>query len=228
MESSRLEHLDVRHITNNQPFRAGVILIHNGNLVVTLHSDGLPSNLANTTTLRVDGIGGERQEFGETIWGCAMREAQETLASPLQLHTSPVSYFHDIDTGELYEVRCSDTLAPLLLERQSNLFPYTPYRPGLPGGPYSYAALFLARTQQLQVQPDHNIKGLLLLPPQIWPQLQQLQQSQQPSDLEAMLQQGAQLLESSPLPRPQQLWLHPHASLGIALSLLIKHPELLA
>jgi len=220
MESSRLASLDVRHITNNQPFCAGVILIDNGKFVVTLNTDGLPSSVPRDSTWRVGGVGGG-QEPGETIWDCALREAREELSSEVELLSSPITYFHDIDSGDLYQVQCTDTVAPLLLERQSNLFPYTPYRPGLPAGPYTYFGLFLAKAKQTSIQPGDDVQGLLLLSVEQWSLLQQR------PDLETMLQHGAQVIENELLPRTHQLWVHPHESMGIVVTLLMKHTELL-
>ncbi|MBO0793798.1 MAG: NUDIX hydrolase, partial [Ktedonobacteraceae bacterium] len=117
--------LNVRHVTNNQPFFAGVILLEEGNLVATLNMDGLPSALMKNPAWRVGGVGGG-QKAGETIWECALREAYEELCTEVTLRPSQVTYFHDIDTGKITSITCDDPIAPFLLERQSNLFPYGP------------------------------------------------------------------------------------------------------
>lgn len=218
---SHLEHLNVQHITRNQPFCAGVVLVYDGCLVMTLNTDGLPSHVQKSRTWRTGGVGGG-QEPEETIWECAMREAREELCTEVQLLPSPITYFHDIDTGDLYEVPCTDTLAPLLLERQSNLFPYTPYRPGLPVGPYTYFAIFLAQASNADMHPGDDVQGLLLVPLDQWPLL-----LQQP-DLATMLAHGARLIENEPLDRTHTLWVHPAESFRTVVPLLMKHPGLLA
>src|SRR5690242_8991439 len=143
MTISRLESIDLRHLTTNQPFCAGVILLQQGQLAVRLTTDYLPSPKGNhqTAAYRIRGLGGDQRQ-GETIWECALREAQEKLQVELQLLPSPSTHFHEIDTGEQYLVTSTDAIAPFLLERESNLYPYTPLRPGLPTGPYTYYCLF--------------------------------------------------------------------------------------
>src|SRR5579859_5507705 len=188
MTSSRLNQLNVLHITKNQPFCAGVLLMQQDRLVVTLNSDELPATLDPSQGWRVGGVGGG-QEAGETIWECATRKAGEELSREVQLLSSPVTYFHEIDTGEVYMVRCEDRPAPFLLERQSNLFPYKPYRPGLPAGPYTYFGIFLAQLTESDaaLQPGDDVAGLLFITPEQWPLL-----VKQPT-LEQMLRQGAEL-----------------------------------
>ncbi|MBE3561761.1 MAG: NUDIX hydrolase [Ktedonobacteraceae bacterium] len=211
--------LHVWHITHNQPFCAGVILLHNGCLVVTLNSDGLPP--ARKETWRIGGIGGS-QRAGETIWDCARREAREALCTDIILTSSLITYFHDIDTGKTTEVSCMDNIAPFLLERQSNLLPYTPYRPGLPAGPHTYFGLFFAQSEheRTPIQPGAGIAGLLFVPLKRWSLLQQY------PTLETMLQQGASIIERSPLPRSHRLWLPPGESICTVASLLAWHPDL--
>lgn len=212
--------LNLHHITHNQPFCAGVILFTDNSLVTTLNTDGLPPTLIRKESWRIGGVGGG-QEAGETIWDCALREAREELCTEVELRSAPVTYFHDIDTGKISRVTCSDTIAPFLLERQSNLFPYTPYRPGLPGGPYTYFGLFLANIQEgAQIQPGDDVVGLLHVPIQRWPLLQQ-----QPA-LETMLQQGAHLIEHTRLARDGQLWLPQQESMSVVVTLLAQHIEL--
>ncbi len=220
MTFSRLEHIEVRHLTTNQPFCAGVILIHQGNLVVTLHSNGLPAARGKGDTYRVSGVSGG-QEPGETVWDCAAREAKEELGTQVQILSSPCSYFHDIDSGQVYEVSCKDSVAPFLLERQSNLYPYTSSRPGLPSGPYTYFGLFLAQAQQGMIQPGNAVQGLLFIPLRLWNLL-----LQEPT-LASVLEQGGHLIEREPLLRTHRLWVHPHESFGVAATLLKNHPELL-
>ncbi|QBD83051.1 NUDIX domain-containing protein [Ktedonosporobacter rubrisoli] len=217
---SHLESLNVQHMTKNQPFCAGVIIIQDGYLVVTLNIDGLPPAIARDCTWRVGGVGGG-QEPNETVWQCAQREAREELSTEIELLSSPSTYFHDIDTGDLYEVSCTDTIAPLLLERQSNLFPYTPYRPGLPAGPYTYFCLLFAQPVQPHIQPGDDVVGLLLLPLSQWAMLQS-----RPS-LESLLEHGARLISPQPFPLHGRLWLPPNESFGTVVPLLQQHSELL-
>jgi 8-oxo-dGTP pyrophosphatase MutT (NUDIX family) len=220
MTFSHRESIDVRHITINQPFYAGVILIQQGRLIITLHTDNVPTQKTNqATAYRVMGPYGS-QEAGETIWECAIREAKEKLRIEVQLRPSPIMYFHEVDTGEINPVSCTDAVPPLLLERQSNLYPYVPLRRGLPVGPYSYFGVFLTQPLQSITQSD-NVEGILSIPLNLWPAL-----LQQPA-LETILQQGATLLERTPLPRQRQLWVHPGDAFTMAVSLLQKHPELL-
>lgn len=220
MTFSRLESIDVRHLTTNQPFSAGVILLQQGQLVAGLDTDYLPAAEENkTVAYRIKGVGGD-QKPGETIWQCALREAKEKLQLELTLLPSPATYFHEIDTGEQYPVNCSNTIAPFLLERQSNLYPYTPLRPGLPAGPYTYFSLFLAQSDHPLTCPS-TMAGLVCIQPELWPVLQQ-----QPT-LEMLLQQKATLLENTRLARERQLWVHPWESFTLAATLLQRHPELL-
>jgi hypothetical protein len=217
---SHLESLNVHHLTSHQPFCAGVVLIYRDCLVVTLNTDGLPSGPPGDDRWRVGGVGGG-QEPEETIWECALREAREELCNEVELVTSRCTYFHDIDSGDLYEVACSDNTAPLLLERQSNFYPYTPYRPGLPTGPYTYFGIFLARLKGDIIQPGDDVEGLLLIPLALWSVL-----LQQPA-LGTMLQHGANVIERESLPRTRKLWVSPDESFRVVVPLLMQHPELL-
>src|SRR5215469_11095963 len=107
MTSSHDKSLNVRHLTNNQPFYGGVVLFHHHHLVLTLNSDGLPSTLAKGRAWRVGAVSGG-QKPGETLWECALREARETLRTEVQLLPSSTTYYHDVDTGQIYAVSCSD------------------------------------------------------------------------------------------------------------------------
>ncbi|GLV56459.1 hypothetical protein KDH_33000 [Dictyobacter sp. S3.2.2.5] len=220
MTHSRLESIDLRHLTTNQPFCAGVILLQQGQLIVRLNTDYLPSQKGKqTAAYRIRGLGGDQKQ-GETIWECALREAQEKLQVELQLLPSASTYFHEIDTGEQYPVTSTDIIPPFLLERQSNLYPYTPLRPGLPTGPYTYYCLFLARTLQPLTRAG-TTEGLLYIRPELWPTL-----LQQPT-LESILQQGASILDGSGLSHQRPLWVPSWESVALAASLLQKHPDLL-
>jgi len=221
MTFSRLEHINVRHLTTNQPFCAGVVLLQGGKLVVTLNAELATgaNKERHTTTYRIGGVGGG-QEPGETIWECATREAYEELGTDVHLHPSPVTYFHDRDDGETYKVSCADPISPFLLERQSNLYPYTPFKPGLPSGQYTYFSIFLAEVGKPITHPG-DVEGLLFIPLNLWLLLQQN------VTLEKLLQQGATLIERHTLTRTSQLCIHPWESFNIIVSLLQNHPELL-
>jgi hypothetical protein len=215
-----MESIDVRHVTTNQPFYAGVILIHQGQLVITLHTDHIPTKREHQSTVyRVMGTGGD-QVPGESIWECAIREVKEKLQLQAQLRPSSIMYFHEVDTGEIYPIQCLDATPPFLLERQSNRYPYVPLRPRLPVGPYTYFGIFLTEALQPITLPD-NVEGILYIPLKLWSTL-----LQQPT-LETILQQGATLLEHTTLPKQRQLWVHSGDVFTMAVSLLQKHPELL-
>ncbi len=220
MTFSHMESIDVRHVTTNQPFYAGVILIYHGQLVITLHTDHISTQRAQQSTIyRAMGIEGG-QEPGETIWECAIREVKGKLQLQVQLRPSSIMYFHEVDTGEIHPVRGLDTTPPFLLERQSNLYPYVPLRPGSPVGPYTYFGIFLSEILRPITLPN-NVEGILYIPLNLWSML-----LQQPT-LETILQQGATLLEHTTLPRQHQLRVHPGDVFTTAVSLLQKHPELL-
>jgi hypothetical protein len=220
MTFSRPERIDVRHLTTHQPFSGGVLLSHHGKLVMSLISDTSSPNNP-TGTYRVGIIAGGKQERGETIWEFVQRDAREKLGIAIDLQPSSQTYFHDIDSGEVYNVHCTDNIPPFLLERQSNLFPYTSSRPGLPSGPYTYFGSFLAHPQQDLLPPATSILAFLLLPLDLWPQLSQH------ATLQTLLQQGAEVVERQQLSRTYQILLHPNEPLEVAIPLLQKHPELL-
>ncbi|GCF10560.1 hypothetical protein [Dictyobacter arantiisoli] len=218
MTYSHLENIDVRHVTTNQPFYASTLIIQQQQLVVALYADSLATAKGNTSPIyRVKSIGGEQQP-GESIWDCALREAQSKLKLPLKLLHTPITYFHDVDDGDIYLLQCIDSIAPLLLERQSNLYPYASIRPGLPAGPYTYGGLFLAQPLQPIIQ-DSNIGGLLSVP------LVQCSLLLQQPTLEVVLQQGASLLGETTFPLNSQIRIHPWETLALTLPLLERHPE---
>jgi hypothetical protein len=61
--------ISVRRLTDGQPFCAGVVVVQDGCVAVTLNRDVPPSGSANGSPLRVGGVGGG-QEPGETIEQC--------------------------------------------------------------------------------------------------------------------------------------------------------------
>lgn len=162
--------LDVHKTTNNQPFCAGVILIKKERMLVTLNLDGLPAELEGVA-LRIGGIGGG-QEPGESILECAIREGMEELSTPISLVNSTVTFFQDLDTGELTKVKCQDTIAPLLFQRMTNPTPDTPYKHGNPIGPYIYFAIYLSTADDWDFSPGDDVQGLIQLHPSLWKELQ--------------------------------------------------------
>ena len=217
--SSLPDVLDVQDITQNQPFCAGVIVIHDGCLLATLNTDGLPADLTDSAW-RIGGFGG-CQERGETMSECAVREAREELCVDVRLVHASVTYFHDVDSGAMQAVRCSDAVAPFLLQRKRHPSLHMPYRPGLPTGPYIYFGLFFAEPAAAAMQPGDDVAGLLLLPVTQWRLLEH-----QPA-VDTVLCHGAKVIEKEPLDRRRRLWLHPEESFTVVAALLGANPELI-
>jgi 8-oxo-dGTP pyrophosphatase MutT (NUDIX family) len=205
--------IDLAALTDDQPFCAGVVLVRDGRLVVTLNDDHLPTEVSHPA-LRVGGVGGG-QEPRENIWECALREAHEELGVAVDLVPSPVTYFHDWETQELVEVeRVEDELAPLLVERWERPSPDVPFAPGLPTGPYLYCATFLAVAGAAAEVRPCDVLALLLVEPTVWPFLEET------PTLGAAGAAGAELVASVPISEDAVLWMHPHESLRIAVPLL--------
>jgi 8-oxo-dGTP pyrophosphatase MutT (NUDIX family) len=211
--------INVEELTRNQPFCAGVVLARGASILVTLNSDGLPEGLAESSW-RVGGVGGG-QEPGETISQCARREANEEICSDVRIISSPMSFFHDIDSGAVTQIVCSDTPAPLLLEREVNPRPDKPFRPGLPTGPYIYFGLFLAEALQSRLQPGDDVEGLLTVPLDLWPALEQ------DPTLQEMLDRGAGVTWLIPHATTRRLWLAADESFREVARLLSIHPNLM-
>lgn len=209
----REEPLDVARLTANQPFCAGVVIVQDGSLLLTLNTDWLPSDL-DGVAWRVGGVGGG-QEPDETICECAQREAREELCAEAALISAQTTYYHDLDTGELGLVRCEDPVPPLLFQRRRNARPEVPFRPGLPAGPYTYLALYLATlSNPLAIQPGDDVEGLLYCPLAEWEALAAL------PTLESVLQRGARLIERHPLDRGRRLYLRDDESSTVVASLI--------
>jgi 8-oxo-dGTP pyrophosphatase MutT (NUDIX family) len=207
--------LDLAALTESAPFFAGVVLMVDGRLVLTLNRDHLPAQLEGTA-LRVGGVGGG-QEPGETIWECAVREAREEVGREVFLVRAPHTYLSGPD-GPLRRVRCRDDIAPLLFEWRPNPTPDKPYEPGLPTGPLLYNAMFLARPDGAPGPRD--VEGLLLVPPTIWPLVER------PVTVREALEAGASLLEREPIARDTRLWSSPEESMGTVCQLAARQPEL--
>lgn len=209
--------LDVARLTDGQPFCAGVVLLVDGRLVVTLNRDHVPSELVDIA-LRVGGVGGG-QEAGETIWECALREAREEVRCDVTLVGAPRTYLGGPDEP-LRSVRCRDDLAPLLFEWGPNPTPDRPYAPGLPAGRVLYNAMFLARPREA-VRPG-DVEGLLLLPPTAWTFVQRQ------GTIREALGAGASLVERVPIQTDTRLWAFPEDSMRRVCELAVREPELLA
>jgi 8-oxo-dGTP pyrophosphatase MutT (NUDIX family) len=208
--------LDVAALTTGQPFCAGVILMVDGRLVLTLNRDHLPPELE-STALRVGGIGGG-QEPGETIWECAVREAGEEVGCEIELVSASRTYLRDLSNGTMRLTRCRDDIAPLLFEWATRSDP-APYAPGLPAGPTLYGAMYLARPRG-QLQPT-DVEGLLLVSPRGWAHIDRQ------ATLRETLEDDASLVEREPIPRETRLWSFPEESMRAICELAAREPELL-
>ena len=158
--------VEVRRLTSGRPFCAGVLLVRGGALLTTLSADGIDAAEAGGTDWFVGGVGGG-QEPGEDIWECALREAQEELGAPVRLVPSARTYLHDIDSDDLRESRTGDRPAPFIVQRVKNADATTPFKPGLPAGPFTYFCTFLAELvdEDAVFQPDDpDIAALVWMP----------------------------------------------------------------
>jgi 8-oxo-dGTP pyrophosphatase MutT (NUDIX family) len=209
--------LDVAALTAGQPFCAGVILMIERQLVLTLNHDHLPQELQEVA-LRVGGVGGG-QEAGETIWECAAREAREEVGCDVKLINAPRTYLRERG-GPLRRTRCRDEIAPLLFEWFPNKTPDEPYAPGLPTGPLLYGAMFLAQPKAT-VRPA-DVEGLLLISPAMW----SLVDDQ--ATLCELMESGATLIERRPIRRDTPLWAFPEESMRAVCELAERDAELLS
>ncbi|BFH12995.1 GNAT family N-acetyltransferase [Paenibacillus melissococcoides] len=203
MSNLLIEPLQIEALTFNQPFCAGVILEREGRVVMTLNADmdagdGQAAN--SDRVLRIGGIGGG-QEPGETMPACALREAREELAAErVRLKSSPVTYFHDMDTGDIRTITVRDELAPFLLQRAANPAPDQPYKPGLPVGPYIYYGIYAAEADESEpLAPGDDVAALLSIPIGGWDVIEQ------GVTLSEALAHGCAVTEAVPLPRDTRL-----------------------
>jgi len=202
----------VARLTAEAPFRAGVMLLHRGRLVLTLDDD-LPSDLMASAT-RVKWVGGG-QEPGENAWECALREAHEEVGAAVDLVPAPLTYFHDAEEGEPGRVACDDPDPPLLVERISRPNPDVADAPGLPVGPYLYAVTFLALAgDAADLRPGSDLAGLLLLPLVLWPLVED------GASVDEAVDAGAEVVGGDSVPARARLWLHPLATIRVAVPLL--------
>lgn len=156
----------VRRLTAGRPFCAGVLLVQDGKVLMTLHANGIDAADASGTDWYAGGVGGG-QEPGEDVWDCAEREAREELGVPVRLVPSDRTYLHDLESDELREARTEDAPAPFIVQRCKNGYPFTPFRPDLPAGPFTYFCMFLAEFAEPPVafEPDDpDIAALVWMP----------------------------------------------------------------
>jgi 8-oxo-dGTP pyrophosphatase MutT (NUDIX family) len=205
--------LDVAATTAGQPFCAGVVLVSDGQLVLTLNRDHAPDG-----ALRVGGVGGG-QEPDETIWQCAEREALEEVGCAVRLVRSPRTFLREMPAGELRPTRCRDEIAPLLFEWGRRPAP-APYAPGLPSGERLYGAMFLARTPAKALRPA-DVEGLLFASAEHWSFVDR------EASIRELLHAGAQLVERDPIDRDQRLWSFPEESMRVVCELVANEPDLL-
>jgi 8-oxo-dGTP pyrophosphatase MutT (NUDIX family) len=210
----------IDELTNNQPFCAGVILFRKNKIITTLNTDGIPDQHDNDV-LRIGAVGGG-QEPGESIEECAIREAAEELHISdynIELIHSKVTYYNDMDTGEVEKIQCTDKISPFLFQRQINPHPKTPYKPGLPVGQYIYYSLYIGRILNEDIFPGDDVEGLLLVPLDHWEQLNQ-------SKLEDVLG-NHELIERKKIDRKTILYTPTNESFNMAIPLIRKHTELI-
>lgn len=159
--------LDITELIRGRPFCAGVLVIEDGSLLTTLSSVHGPAFEQDGREWWVGGVGGG-QEPGEDPWTTAIREAAEELAVDTKLLTSSVTYVQDLDTSASWATTSANKIAPFAVQRISNADPARPFKPGVPAGPYTYFALFLAQisdsTSRLDSSDDTDIAALLWLP----------------------------------------------------------------
>ena len=205
--------LDVAAVTEGQPFCAGVVLMIDGRLVFTLDREHAPT----ADLIRVGGVGGG-QEPGESIVGCALREAREELAVEVDLISSPRTYIDD-QGGDLRLTRCTDEIRPLVFWSRSRPDP-TPYAPGLPAGPTLYGAMYLAR---LRGEPrPGDVDALFYLAPSNWALIDRQAQ------IGEAIKHGCELIERTPLQRDLRLWTDDEETMRAVCELATSDPELFA
>lgn len=188
-------------------------------IITTLNTDGLPDQYNNV--LRVGAVGGG-QEPGESIVECAIREATEELSineHNIELIHSKVTYFNDMDTGEVLNIKCLDKIAPFLIQRQTNPNLKIPYKHGLPVGQYIYYTMYLGRISDKNIFPGDDVRGLLLVPLDQWEAINQ-------SLLEDVLG-NYDLIEGKEINRKTKLYVRTDESFNTVIPLLRKHKELI-
>jgi hypothetical protein len=145
----------------------------------------------------------------------SLREAAEELGTTLvELATSPVTVFHDMDDGGQRTVRCADDVAPLLLQRRTNPTPDRPYKPGLPTGPFIFYGMYLARADEIRPTQDDDVAGVLFVPLDAWERLER------GCAFGDMMDAGARFIGRTPIDRDSALWLPADESMRIVVSLI--------
>jgi 8-oxo-dGTP pyrophosphatase MutT (NUDIX family) len=209
--------LHLAALTADAPFQAGMLLFRGRRLVLTLEHDELPGDLPGPA-VRAKWVGGG-QEPGETPWECALREGHEEVGAVVDLVPSPVTHLHDAEEGALRRVECEDPDPPLLVERSERPSPDVAPAPGLPAGPYLYGVTFLAVAgAAAQLRPCGEVAGLLLLPLELWPQVLS------GATLSALGEAGAELVAGDSVPTDARVWVHPGATIRLAVPLLDDAP----
>ncbi|RTR36209.1 NUDIX hydrolase [Robertmurraya yapensis] len=206
---------NIAEITNNQPFCAGVLITKLDKILITLNPDGLPRELEDVA-LRVGAVGGG-QEPNESILECAIREAKEEISVDVQIKSSPVTIFHDIDQRTMEKIQVKDEIAPYLLERVTNPFPDKPYREGLPVGPYIYFAIYLANVDNWEeVEAGDDVQGLLLVPITEWDSLNN------GYTIAELKTKGVEVVHLRTMDESKKVWIPENESLTTACRLLLK------
>lgn len=208
------EPLHIEALTCNQPFFAGVFLVRENRVVMTLHADmdtGDGQAAVSDRILRIGCVGGG-QEPGETMPACALREAREGLAiEQVRLKSSPVTYFHDMDAGEIRPVMVRDELAPFLLQQATKP---TPYKPDLPVSPYIYYGIYAAEADEFEsYAPGDDVVALLSIPIGSWDKIEQ------GVTLSEALANGCIITEAVSLQRDTRLYVPDYESMCIIMQL---------
>ncbi|SDW38089.1 NUDIX domain-containing protein [Marininema mesophilum] len=158
--------INVKELTYQQPFCAGVIILKNRRLVVALDS------INKQSYYRVGAVGGG-QEIDETPIQCAKREALEEVGLTVSFKDSPITYLHNLDTNHIQEVQCIDHPSPFLFQFKKNQDTNKPYREGLPSGEYTYYIMYLTDNSHDTIEPLNEVLGLILIEPSKWSLLEE-------------------------------------------------------
>lgn len=207
-------------LTGDRPFCAGVLIVRDDRLLVTLSADGVDALDADGASWFVGGVGGG-QEQSESLWDCARREALEELGISVELCASPVTYMHDINTGAVVPTRSSDSPAPFAVQRLLNRDAGKPFRPGLPFGPYTYFGLFLARIPDEEAvlrSSDDDVAALVWLPLSSWSLLDS------PISFRTLLAAGASIAAGGPISPDAVIHIKDSESLRTVAPLLAAFP----
>jgi 8-oxo-dGTP pyrophosphatase MutT (NUDIX family) len=210
-------------LTTDRPFCAGVLLVRDGGILVSLSVPDVAARDADGTDWFIGGVGGG-QEPGEDLWECARREAREELGLEPELVAAPLTYLHDIDHDQLWSTRAEDTPAPFVLQRLANSDPTKPFKPGLPVGPYIYLGLFLAQVADPTaafMPNDDDIAALAWIPLRHWAELDNTPQWQR------LVAMGAKIAAGGHINADARIHLSKSESLAVTAPLLARHPEIL-